>query len=168
MQKLLALLKAYEQVLLLDLNDTTSLRTPYQAFGLLLNLVLATSAFFATNSIGGSVNSGQACITAFIAIVAWTIFTRIIYTGNDWRVLLSLHLNLVTFWVSVTIFFMFVASWWFEYLEINEKFSSVLVLLCIFIPVHMYRSRLALKNKLLYIVLLLFTNSIFAYAAFYK
>lgn len=168
MNKLFKIIKAYEQILLLDINNVSSIKTPHQAYGLLLNLLLAIPALVATNQMGSAINIMQAGVAAFFIIIAWTIFTRILYTGDNWNEILSLHLNLITFWISITIFFILFATWWFEPLDRTTKFIFVLCLLGVFVPVHVIRSKLTFKSKIKYLPLLWLSDVLFTYAVFYK
>jgi len=167
-QKLKNLLKAYEQIIYLDVNDTSSIRTPSQAFGLLLNLFISLSALIVIEIIGSEFKIKDAIIVTFFIILGWTIITRILYSGSNWKEILTLHLNLSTFWIAVTLFFILFASWLFSPLARTPKTIFVSVFLLILVPAHIFQFKFPFKRRLLYFPLLLLNNGLLTWALLYR
>lgn len=157
MEKLLDLVKAYEQVLMLDIDNPEAIQTPHQAFGNILNILVSISVVTGVAGMNERFQDGLNVVNiawfTLFALVTVTMLTRIFYSGNEWPALLSLHLNLATFWIAVTILFTLFAFWKYSD-EYSKMILLVFSLLLVFIPVHILRSRLPLKQKLLYIPML--------------
>jgi hypothetical protein len=157
MEKLLDLVKAYEQLLMLDLDNPEAIQTPHQAFGNILNILVSIAVVTGVAGLNerfqDSINVFNIAWFTLFALLAVTLLTRIFYNGKKWSALLSLHLNLATFWIAVTVLFTLFAFWKYAD-EYSKMILLVFSLLLVLIPVHILRSRLPLKQKLLYIPML--------------
>ena len=160
------LVKAYEQVLLLDLQDTSQIQTPAQALGLIVNVLIATSLVSFIPS-SGVVNLAEVSVAMVVAVLAWTILTRVFNTADNWKTVLSLNMNLVSFWSVVTVFFSTVAVWLNAVMARSLNFVSVVLLLFLLIVVFVYRSNMV-RYRALYIVVLWVSSVFLCYAIFYR
>lgn len=165
-KKYLDLIEAYEQVLLLDLRDTSDIQTPAQAFALMINVLIATS-FVSFVPTSGVVDIVEVSVSMVVVVLGWTILTRIFYTGDDWKTVLSLNLNLLSFWSVITVFFSTVAVWLFGAFARSLSFFSVISLVLILIPVFVYRSNLV-THRALYTVVLWLSSVFLSYVIFYR
>ncbi len=151
-KRLLELLKAYEQVLLLDFRDTAKIQTPAQAFGLIIN-VLITTPFLTFIPTMRHVGMTEVSVSMVVLLLVWTILTRIFYTADDWKAVLSLNLNLLSFWSVITIFFTTVALSIFKVEGSSLSFYAVIALNLVLMTVFVYRSNLV-SYRVLYTVVL--------------
>jgi hypothetical protein len=145
-------------VLLLDLDDRKAIRTPAQAFGNLLNILLMISVLTGIGLIkeGEAIDIVRLAGFIFFTLLVVTILTRVLYNGTDWTEILALNLNLVTFWIAVTVLFILFALFIGEVLDFDYTQMGQIALcpLIVLIPLHIIRSRLSVKQKLLYVPLL--------------
>lgn len=160
------LVKAYEQVLLLDLQDTSQIQTPAQALGLIVNVLIATSLVSFIPS-SGVVDLAEVSVAMVVAVLAWTILTRVFNTADNWKTVLSLNMNLVSFWSVVTVFFSTVAVWLNGVMARSLNFVTVVLLLFLLIVVFVYRSNMV-RYRALYIVVLWVSSVFLCYAIFYR
>jgi hypothetical protein len=159
MEKILDLVKAYEQVFLLDLDDRKAIKTPAQSFSNILNILLSIAmlAGVGLSKELDMINIVSIAGVIFFVILSVTVLTRVFYNGPDWKEILSLHLNLATFWIAVTVFFILFALFFGDVYDFDYTQMARLALypLMVLIPVHIMRSKLSLTQKLLYVPLLL-------------
>lgn len=165
------LIGAYEKILFLNIDNPESIITPHQAYGLIVNLLATVTGFFAVSQSGVLlINIGQAAIAAFFVIMAWAILTRVFCKNmRDFKKILSLHLNYVTFWIAITIFLILLSSWWYEDpLDKTPRFFFVFYILVISTPLHIFLSKLSLLRKIIYAPLLVSSCALLPYATFLR
>ena len=165
-QNILDLIEAYEQVLLLDFRDTSQIQSPAQAFGLIVNVLIASSLVSFTPTYG-VLDLREVSVSMIVVVLVWTILTRIFYTADDWKTVLSLNLNLLSFWSVITVFFSAVAVWLFGAFARSLSFFSVIALTLVLITVFVYRSNLV-TYRVLYAVVLWASSVFLGYAIFYR
>jgi len=147
--------KSYQEMLRVDLDDTSSIRPFYQYLSSVLSLLVSVAALLNSDIVGISLlNTTRMSFAAFFIIVGWAILIRIIYPGENWDKFLSLMLNYITFWIFVTTFFVLFATLNFYFANVAGQIMFVSCVLAILIPVQVVRSKLSVRKKMIFPVLL--------------
>ena len=97
---------------------------------------------------------------SLLIILTWMVLTAIFVAQKKKLVYISLHLNLASFWLVVTILFLAISFAVFpEDQDITPRRALIISGLLICVPIHLWRCGFGLLRKILYVIALLLSNS---------
>ena len=158
----LDIVRAYENILLLDLDSPSSAEPPSHAAALALNVLIQSTVVGLTPGM----DPFDAILATVLLVLLWSFATKIACSGPAWRSVLSFNLNLLTFWLAATILIISVASFVITNpIAVWLRAAFVALCLLVSVPLHIFfRSRLPWRQKIIYTVALLATGTGFTWA----
>ena len=146
------LLQAYVSTLSLVIDDERQLDVEQSlaASTIAVTIVILEFSFF-WQLLDFRIDVKYVAGVAVLVVLCWLVGTYIFSNSN----MVPLHLNLVSFWMAVTVLFIALAWTIFpkDY-DSTMRLISIAVLLFIGIPAHVFRCNLSLYRKFLYAPLL--------------